>query len=295
MDRVKLIALGSIGLGGVVLSLKAGAYALTGSSALYSDALESVVNVVASIVAATALFYAARPPDKNHPYGHEKAEFFAAVIVGVLIIVAAISIFEHAWAAWKNPAPLRSAWTGLALNAGATALNAVWAVTLGRAGRQSRSVALTADARHLWSDVATSAGVLVGIGLVLATGLLWLDVGVAVLVGCHVLWSGWGVMRESVGGLMDEAPAETIMERTRALVNRSAEGAIEAHDLRMRTAGRLTYLEFHLVVPGCMQVAEAHVICDRIEAALKAETPGLVVTIHVEPEGKAKHKGVLVL
>lgn len=295
MDRVKLIALISIGVGTVVLGLKAGAWWLTGSSALYSDALESVVNVAASIVAAAALFYATRPADKNHPYGHDKAEFFAAVLVGVLIIVAALSIFENGWATWSQPVPIQSPWIGLSLNLAATVLNGVWAVVLGEAGRRSRSAALKADARHLWSDVATSGGVIAGVGVVLATGFLWLDGAVAIAIGLHVLWSGWGVVRESVGGLMDEAPSEEIMERTRDLLHRSAEGAIEAHDLRMRLVGRVTYLEFHLVVPGSMHVADAHVICDRVEAALKAETPGLIVTIHVEPEGKAKHSGVLVL
>ncbi len=295
MDRVKLIALVSIGVGTAVLALKAGAWWLTGSSALYSDALESIVNVAASIVAAAALFYATRPADKNHPYGHDKAEFFAAVLVGVLIIVAALSIFQNGWANLRQPEPIQSPWVGLPLNLAATVLNGGWAVVLGQAGRRNRSAALNADAKHLWSDVATSAGVLAGVGVVLTTGLLWLDGAVAMAVGLHVLWSGWGVVRESVGGLMDEAPSEEVMERTRELLNRSAEGAIEAHDLRMRLAGRTTYMEFHLVVPGSMQVDEAHVICDRVEAALTAETPGLVVTIHVEPEGKAKHRGVLVL
>ena len=295
LDKVKLVALLSIGVGALVLALKAGAWWVTGSSALYSDALESVVNVAASIVAAAALFYAARPADKNHPYGHDKAEFFAAVIVGVLIIVAALSIFQSGWQSWRAPEPIVSAWSGLALSLVATAINGGWAVVLGAAGRRSRSAALKADSRHLWSDVATSGGVLVGVGAVLVSGIAWLDGAVAMVVGLHVLWSGWGVMRESVGGLMDEAPNEGIMDRTRDVLNRSAEGAIEAHDLRMRLAGRTTYLEFHLVVPGSMQVAEAHAICDRVEAALKAETPGLVVTIHVEPEAKAKHSGVLVL
>jgi len=131
--------------------------------------------------------------------------------------------------------------------------------------------------------------------LVVQTGLRWLDPAVAVGVALHVLWSGFKVLRDSVGGLMDEAPAEIIVERIRTLVGQHADGAIEAHDLRTRHAGRLTYLEFHLVVPGEMRVAEAHAICDRIEGALKEEVEGLVVTIHVEPEVKAKHQGILVL
>lgn len=295
MERAKHVALGSIGIGIVVLALKAAAALLTGSSALYSDALESVVNVAASAVASAALFYAARPADKNHPYGHDKAEFFAAVVEGVLIIVAALSIFQHAWTNWSRHAPIAAPWTGIALNLAATVLNAGWAVLLGRTAARHRSAVLRADARHLWSDVATSFAVVVGLLLVLQTGIFWLDGAIAVGVGLHVLWSGWGVVRESVGGLMDEAPDDAVTARMRELVQRYAEGAIEAHDLRTRHAGRTTYLEFHLVVPGDMRVAEAHAICDRVEAALKAEVEGLVITIHVEPEGKAKHSGVLVL
>ncbi|GAC1344120.1 MAG: cation diffusion facilitator family transporter [Acetobacteraceae bacterium] len=279
----------------LVLALKGAAWWLTGSVALYSDALESVVNVVASLVAFVALSFAVRPADKNHPYGHDKAEFFAAVIEGVLIIVAALSILQHAWSHWGAPASLDTPWVGLGLNLVATASNAFWALLLQRTGAKYRSAALSADARHLWADVVTSTGVVAGLVLAIQTGIGWLDPLLAVIVALHVLWSGMGVMRDSVGGLMDAAPAETVVVRIREIVGLHADGAIEAHDLRTRHAGRLTYLEFHLVVPGQMRVDEAHAICDRVEAALKAEVDGLVITIHVEPEGKAKHSGVLVL
>lgn len=295
MQRVSKIAVGSIGVGAVVLALKAAAWWLTGSAALYSDALESVVNVASSVIACAALFYATRPADENHPYGHDKAEFFAAVLVGVLIIVAAISIFQHAAAHWNEPGPIGSPGPGLAVNLLATVINGGWGFLLMRSARQQRSAVLAADARHLWSDVATSLAVVTGLLLVLATGLRWLDGVIAVAVGLHVLWSGWGVLRANVGGLMDEAPGGDVMGRTREILNRAAAGAIEAHDLRMRHSGRNAYLEFHLVVPGDMRVAEAHAICDRVEAALKADLPELIITIHVEPEGKAKHRGVLVL
>lgn len=295
MHGVRRIAAGSIGVGIVVLALKAAAWWLTGSAALYSDALESVVNVAASALAFLALRYAARPADKNHPYGHEKAEMFAAVIEGVLIIVAALSIFEHAWAHWNRPAPLAAPWQGIGINLAATVLNAGWALLLGRAGHRDRSAALQADARHLWTDVVTSVAVAAGLVLVVFTGLVWLDPVIAAAVGIHVLWSGLGLVRDSVGTLMDEAPSEPVMRRIRQVVAEQADGALEAHDLRTRHAGRLTYLEFHLVVPGGMSVSDAHEICDRVERALKQEVEGLVVTIHVEPEGKAKHSGVLVL
>ena len=145
------------------------------------------------------------------------------------------------------------------------------------------------------ADVVTSVAIVAGVIATVLTGLLVLDPLIAAAAAVHVLWSGTSVIWKLVGGLMDAAPAATIVERIRALVGESAEGAIEAHDLRMRHAGKLTFLEFHLVVPGRMTVADAHAICDRIEAALKAEMEGFVITIHVEPEGKAKHHGVLVL
>jgi cation diffusion facilitator family transporter len=152
-----------------------------------------------------------------------------------------------------------------------------------------------ADARHLWSDVVTSAGVLVGVGLVALTGILWLDPLLAALTAVNILFSGGKLLRESVGGLMDEAVPPATLERIRRIVAEQASGAIEAHDLRSRHAGRHTFLEFHLVVPGDMSVSESHEICDRIEAALKAELEGAIITIHVEPEAKAKQQGVPVL
>jgi cation diffusion facilitator family transporter len=295
VSRAERIAAGSIGVGCLVLALKAAAWWLTGGAALYSDALESTVNVAASAVALWALHVAAKPADANHPYGHDKAEFFAAVIEGVLIVVAALLILERAWESWQNPTPLAMPVPGIAVNAAATVINALWGVLLLRNGRKLRSAALIADGRHLMADVVTSVGIVAGVIATVLTGLLVLDPLIAAAAALHVLWSGTTVVRESVGGLMDAAPASAIVQRIRALVGESAEGAIEAHDLRMRHAGKLTFLEFHLVVPGRMTVADAHAICDRIEATLKAEMEGFVITIHVEPEAKAKHQGVLVL
>jgi cation diffusion facilitator family transporter len=278
-----------------VLGLKAGAWWVTGSVALFADALESVVNVAAAVAALLAIRLSALPPDANHPYGHAKAEYFSAVLEGALIIVAALLILHEAWAAWQAPRPLDQAPLGLVISAVATGLNAAWSALLFRRGRAERSPALLADARHLLADVVTSVGVLVGVALVALTGILWLDPLLAALTALNILWSGTRLMRESVGGLMDEAvPAETLA-RIRELVARNAEGAIEAHDMRTRHSGRFTFVEFHLVVPAAMTVSDAHDICDRVEAALKAELGTATITIHVEPEGKAKHKGVLVL
>ena len=295
MKQAQRIAAGSIAVGLVVLGLKAAAAVITGSAALYSDAAESVVNVAAGGVALLALRLAELPPDANHPYGHDKAEFFSAVIEGVLIVVAAFTILQHAWQVYTHPTPIEAPLAGMAVNAISTVFNLLWATVLLRRGAALRSPALVGDGRHLVADVVASVGVLGGLALVLATGLVWLDPLVAAGTACYILVTGGFLVRDSVGGLMDAAPSPAIVDRIKTLVGQSAEGAIEAHDLRTRHAGRLTFLEFHLVVPGVMTVADAHAICDRVEAALKAEMEGLMITIHVEPEEKAKQAGVPVL
>jgi len=295
LSRTLTLAVASIVVGCVVLALKTLAWWVTGSAALFSDAAETVVNVVAASLAFGALRFAARPADANHPYGHDKAEFFAAVIEGVLIVVSALAILQHAWQVWLHPAPISEPLRGLLVTGFATVLNLGWAGTLLRQGRRLRSPALVADGRHLTSDVVTSLALIAGVCLVLATGIVWLDPLLAAAAAVYILVSGLLVMRDSVGGLMDMAPAPEVVERIRELVALHAEGALEAHDLRTRHAGRLTFLEFHMVVPGDMSVATAHDICDRVEVALKDEMAGLAVTIHVEPPHKAKHQGVLVL
>ncbi|WP_439550082.1 cation diffusion facilitator family transporter [Falsiroseomonas sp.] len=295
MTRLETIAAASVGIAMAVLGLKAGAWWLTGSVALFADAVESVVNVAAALAALAAIRVSARPPDAQHPYGHAKAEYFSAVLEGALIIVAAVLILHEAWSALQAPRVLEEAASGLVVSAIATGINAAWSAFLFRRGRASRSPALIADARHLLSDVVTSGGVIVGVALVALTGIAWIDAALAALTAVNILFSGWQLMRESVGGLMDEAVPPEALGRIRSLVATHAEGAIEAHDLRTRHSGRFTFVEFHLVVPGDMTVTQAHEICDRVEAALKAELDSAVITIHVEPEGKAKHQGVLVL
>jgi cation diffusion facilitator family transporter len=285
----------SVAIAVAVLALKAVAWWVTGSVALYADALESIVTVAAALAALLAVRLSALPADANHPYGHSKAEYFSAVLEGALIIVAALLILHEAWGAFQAPRAPEQAGIGLAVAAVASGINAAWALFLGRRGKALRSPALMADARHLWADVVTSVGVLVGVGLVTLTGILWLDPLLAALTAVNIIFSGWRLLRDSVGGLMDEAVPPATMERIRRIVAEQASGAIEAHDLRSRHAGRHTFLEFHLVVPGDMRVSESHEICDRIEAALKAELEDAIITIHVEPEAKAKQQGVPVL
>ena len=295
MSRAIKIACGSVVVGLVVLAIKTLAWWLTGSVALLSDALESIVNVATALAALVALRIAAQPADADHPFGHHKAEYFSAVLEGVLIIVAAILILREAWGAWQAPRIIDDPWLGLGINLVASVINAVWSFVLIRAGRRLYSPALEADGKHLLTDVFTSVGVTIGIVAAVLTGWNWLDPALAALVAVNILWAGWQVMRHSVGGLMDEAAPEGELEQMRALISANAEGAVEAHDLRSRRAGQAVFLEFHLVVPGEMSVDAAHEICDRIEHALQEKIDGCRVTIHVEPEHKAKHSGIVVL
>jgi cation diffusion facilitator family transporter len=257
---------------------------------------QSIINVVGAGAAFIALGVSAQPADANHPYGHHKAEYFSAVFEGALVLAAAVSIFRSAYFGFLTPKPLDAPFIGLAINAGASFINLLWAWFLLMWGRRWRSPALVADGRHVLTDVLTSVGVIVGVALVSMTGWLVLDPAVAVLVGINILWSGYQMVRKGAGGLMDEAPPPEMVDRIKELIGQHAIGAIEAHDVRMRHAGRMTFIEFHLVVPGDTRVAEAHEICDRIETALKDDMEGeALITIHVEPEVKAKLSGVPVL
>jgi cation diffusion facilitator family transporter len=295
--RLKLLRLAqiSIAVALIVMGLKYAAFHVTGSVALYSDALESIVNVITAFVAWYAIRLSYEPEDSEHPFGHHKAEYFSAVVEGVLIVVAAILILHQAWGAWTAPAALQQTSLGLGVNAAATVINGVWAVILINAGKQHKSPAILADGKHIWTDVLTSIGVLIGLFLAIATGRQWIDPVMAVLVAANILWQGWLVISQSVQGLMDHAVDAQEEARIRAIISGNAEGAIEVHDLKTRAAARATFIEFHLVVPEKMTVKRAHDICDRIEEAVKAGVEHSRVTIHIEPEGEAKHSGVVVL
>jgi cation diffusion facilitator family transporter len=295
MDRVQKLAAGSIAIGLVVLGLKYVAYHLTGSIALFSDALESIINVATAIVALMAIRASAKPADSNHPYGHHKVEYFSTVLEGVLIVVAALAILREAYLGFLAPTSLNAPWQGLAVNGVASVINGLWCWVLISQGGKHRSPALVGDGRHLLTDVMTSAGVLAGVALAGATGWAVLDPALAALVALNILWSGWKMLKESVAGLMDEAAPPETLSRIRDLISANADGAIEAHDLRTRHAGRRTFVDFHLVVPGEMSVACAHEICDRIEHAVRSDIGDALITIHVEPENKAKHSGIVVL
>jgi cation diffusion facilitator family transporter len=295
VSRPIQLALGSVLIGLAVFGLKLWAWQLTGSVALYSDAIESIVNVVAATAALYAVHLSGKPADAEHPFGHHKAEYFAAVVEGTLILVAALAIFTAAYHAYAAPQLADAPWQGLAVNIFAGAINAAWCFILLKEGRRLRSPALVADGRHLLADVISSGGVALGLAAATLTGMPWLDPLLACIVALNILWSGLRLIRESVGGLMDEAVEPAVMQTISTAITAAGAGAIEAHDLRTRVAGAATFVEFHLVVPGSMSVGQSHVICDRIEDAIRQLVPGARITIHVEPQEKAKHRGVVVI
>lgn len=294
MTTIKL-AIGSIFIGFIVLGLKSLAYWMTGSVALLSDALESTVNVATAFAALIAIRIAAKPADANHPYGHHKAEFFSAVLEGVMIIVAALLILREAYSGFLDPVVVNAPTEGLLVNLGATLINGFWAWILVSRGRRQKSPALVADGKHLFTDVVTSVGVAGGILLAIVTGWWILDPALAALVAVHILWSGSKIIKDSLSGLMDEAVPDTTLNSIRAIIASEADGAMEAHDLRTRHAGPAIFIDFHLVMPSETTVFEAHEICDRIENALENAVQGARITIHVEPEHKSKQSGIIVL
>lgn len=287
------IAFASIGIAIIVLALKALAAWWSGSVALLSDAIESIVNVFTAIAALAAIRYAAQPADDDHPFGHDKAEYFVALLEALLIGAAAWSIFERAFDAFHAGRAVSVPLSAYLASIAAGLINAVWCVWLIRRGRELRSTALVSDGWHLFSDVMSSAGVLVGVVLAQLTGIFWFDPLLAALVAVNILWSGYALLKLSVAGLMDMAPDKETREAIARAILASGAGALQAHDIRARSTARTIFIEFHLVVSGEMEVARAHVLCDRIEATLKSEIPGASVTIHVEPDDKAHIDGGL--
>ena len=224
--KLRLAALGSIVVAVLVFGLKFLAYWRTGSVALYSDALESIVNLVTAFAALYAVHVANQPADRQHQFGHHKAEYFSAVLEGVLIVIAALLIFREAYDALLAPRTINQPVEGILINGVATVINAGWSYFLITWGRRQRSPALVADGWHLFTDVATSVGVLVGLTLVALTGWQVLDPALAALVAANILWAGWKLVKESVSGLMDEAVKAEVARHIRQVISTNAEGAI---------------------------------------------------------------------
>ncbi len=290
---VERLALGSIVVSLLVLGLKLLAWRMTGSVALYSDALESLVNVGGAALALIAVRYAQRPADRGHPYGHHKAEYFSAVAEGIMIVVAALLIVHQALAVLSASDLSELGPVGLAVNALAMVINLAWARVLITWARRHHSPAMAASGRHLMSDVWTSVGVLAGLLLALLTGWAILDPLLAIIVALNILREGLQVIQSSIGGLMDSAADPAEQAQIEETIHAAAIGALQAHDIRTRRAGQALFVEFHLVVSGAMSVAASHEICDGIEAALQAQIPGINTTIHVEPDSKLEPDGLV--
>ena len=292
-DPLSRAAAASIAVALLVMAIKGAAFWVTGSVALYSDALESIVNVVTAIAALIAIRVSAQPADSSHPFGHHKAEYFAAVFEGALIVIAALLIMSEAYQSLVHPRPLANIGLGFLVSGLATAINAAWGAYLIRRGRAWRSPALIADGFHVMTDVWTTLAIIAGLILAAITGWQWLDPLLATLVALHILWTGYQLTLGSLSGLLDEAVSPHIQGQIQDAIKANGDGALQVHDIRTRHAGRATFIEFHLVVPGRMTVRESHAICDRLETALEAEIPGADVTIHVEPDHKAKDDGAV--
>jgi cation diffusion facilitator family transporter len=289
-DDVRLfrVAAANIAVALAVVGIKYVAYRVSGSVALFSDAIESIVNVMTAIAAFVAIRFSAKPADSDHPFGHHKAEFLAAMLEGAMIAVAAVLILLKAREALQQGVKLEQSGFGIALNIVASAINAGWAWLLINRGKVWRSPALVADGQHVVTDVITSAGVVAGLALALLTGWHILDPLIAGAVALNILWMGYKIAVHSMSHLLDQAASPEIEQRIRAIIEANGHGALEAHDIRTRQAGRALFIEFHLVVPGVMTVDEAHAICDRLEHSIENSIEGSEVVIHVEPEHKAK-------
>jgi cation diffusion facilitator family transporter len=281
--RLKDPILLSIAAAVLTLALKSAAYVLTSSVGLLSDAVESLVNVVAAVTAYLSLHYAARPVDESHTYGHEKIEFFSSGLEGVLIIVAAGAIAWYAVQRLFAPQPLQPLGAGLTISLIASVINGVVAVVLLRAGRRYGSIVLEADGRHLLTDVWTSAAVLMGLSLVWLTGVQSLDPLIALAVSANILWTGFDLIRRSFNGLMDHALPPQEQAAVRAAIERHLGPNMDYHALRTRQAGRRRFVDFHLLVPGKLTVQQAHTLTGAIEDSVRGALPELEVSVHIEP------------
>lgn len=282
-SRLSRLAWLSIAAALGTIALKTLAWALTGSVGFLSDAAESLVNLAAAIMALLILHWVARPPDAEHMYGHEKAEYFSAGVEGTLICVAAAAIAWFAVGRLLDPVPLHDVGIGAAVSIAAAALNLAVARTLIHAGRQHRSLTLEADGQHLMTDVWTSAGVVVGVAAVAVTGWNLLDPLIALAVAANIVITGIRLMRRSVGGLMDRALPPDELAQVRAVLARHECRDVHFHALRTRQAGRRAFVSFHVLTPGSWTVQQGHELLERVEADLRHELGNVTVFTHLEP------------
>jgi cation diffusion facilitator family transporter len=282
-DNLKRYAWLSIAAALATILLKGAAWGLTGSVGLLSDALESFVNLAGALMALNMLSLASQPPDENHAHGHGKAEYFSSAFEGFLIIVAAIGI---AWAAIDrllHPQPLEDIGVGLTVSVIASIINFVTARSLMKVGRKYRSITLEADAHHLLTDVWTSVGVILGVGLVAFSGWLWLDPVIALLVAANIVWTGWQLLHRSASGLMDVSLPEGELRAMEQVLDEYRRQGLAFHALRTRQAGARAFATLHVLVPGAWTVQVGHDWCERIETDLRGALPHVHVTTHLEP------------
>ena len=271
----------------VTVTMKVGAYSLTGSVGLLSDALESLVNLAGAVMALAMLIVAARPADEEHAYGHSKAEYFSSGFEGGLILVAAFAIIAAAVPRLIHPQPLEQVGLGVVVAILASLVNLGVALLLRRAGKQYNSIALTADSHHLMTDVWTSVAVVGGVAAVALTGRYWLDPVVALLVAINIIRVGWRIMDESTHGLMDTALPVADLETLHDVLRPYEERGTQFHALRTRQAGRRQFVSVHVLVPGDWSVTRGHQLLEQIEADIRAALPNTTVFTHLEPKGEA--------
>ena len=265
------------------IGLKGGAYLITGSVGLLSDALESLVNLAAAIVALIALSAAARPEDEDHRYGHSKAEYFSSGFEGALIMLAAASIFYASVQRLVSPQPIERIGLGAGISIVASVINLLVARVLFRAGRQHQSITLEADAQHLMSDVWTSAGVIFGVSAAAMTGWQRLDPIIAILVAISIVWTGVGILRRSLLGLLDTAIPDDLQREITRIMARHARHGVRFHALRTRQAGAWRFIDFHVLVPGNWSVQRGHDLLEEIEEEVRGAIPNSSVFTHLEP------------
>ncbi len=263
--------------------VKFAAYFLTGSVGLLSDALESFVNLAAALVALATLSYAHSGADKDHNFGHEKAEYFSSGIEGALIFVAAGAIVWSAVPRLLAPQAIEQVGLGLALSVVAAGANLLCGWFLLKGARDHRSITLEADAHHLLTDVWTTAGVIVGVGLVVVTGWLILDPLIAIAVAMHILWTGYRLMRRSFDGLMDRAIPDAERDQIVAVLEQVKSIGGDYHRLRTRVAGKVSFVDVHVLVPGAMSVHEGHDLVEKLESEIREQVPHIEVLTHLEP------------
>jgi cation diffusion facilitator family transporter len=267
----------------LTIALKVSAWYLTGSVGLLSDAAESLINLVAALIALMAFRWAAQPPDEEHAYGHAKAEYVSAGIEGALICAAAVTIAVVGFRRVIDPQPITDVGLGLALTGMAALINLAVGLKLVRAGRAHRALAVEADGRHLLSDVLTSAAVIVGVAVVWVTGWARLDGIIAIAVAAHIVVMGVQLVRRSTGGLMDRAIDAAGQETIAGVLEEFRTAGVAFHALRTRQAGRRSFVSMHILVPGEWTVARGHDLAEDVEARIRAALPGAVVFTHIEP------------